>query len=158
MFMSETTIKPKKELATVTKDQLPVVIESGLKPVYIHDIYTGKPGLIVILSVRFNELVRENAVMPDFSALEEIGFKVSKKEFSTSSRSIVESLNRKAVKDKRNSLILESENGRDLIEDLAFKGFENTLLPIIAKIESDMEKQLDAEITRLQKLKQSGPQ
>ncbi len=158
--MSETAVKPEDDLTAVAKDQLPAVIDdkTKFKPVYLVDIYTGKPGLVIILSERFNELAREDAVSPNFSDLEDIGFKITKKEFSTSSRVIVEDLNRKAVKDKRNALVLESDNGRELIEDLALKGFEKTLLPIMTKIEANMEKQLDAEIKRLQKLKQSGPQ
>lgn len=155
--MSEAQIKPTDNLATVAKEQLPAVIDDSvkLKPVYLEEIYTGQPGLIIILSERFNLLAKENAVSPDLSALEKIGFTVKIQEWSTSSRVLVTSINNKAVSDKRKAIVLESDKGRELIEDVALKGFENTLLPMVADIQAGMEKQLDIEIKRLQKIK--GP-
>ena len=152
------TKQPLDSSDQLTGANLPATIEPQdcIKKVYIEEIYTGEPGLIIILSQRFNELAQENSVTPDFSALTEIGFEVALEEFSISSRTIVRDLNRKAVRDKRKVITLKSDNGQELIEDLALKGFENTLLPIVADIESNMEEQLEAEIARLQKLKRSG--
>jgi len=57
----------------------------------------------------------------------------------------------------RSIIVYPEDEKLDLIEDPMLKGLENTLLPMVADMQSDMEKQLDTEIKRLQKLQSRSP-
>lgn len=152
--MTETdTKKPTDALAKVEGSQLPAVIENGgaIKPVYLHDIYTGKPGFVIVLSQRFNELAKEQFISPDFSRLQEMGYKVEPKYWNPIERK----LDQGTAYDKHEGMvkvITLYPDDINLIEDPMFKGLETTLLPIVKDIETDMEKQLNDEVKRLQKL------
>ena len=154
------TETPTTDLAVGNNNQLPAVIEIGIKPVYLHDIYNGKPGLVIILSERFNRLAQENCVSPGFSVLENMGFTVERgKWWHPEERRFEQGTAYDNHEGYRQVITLHGNDARSLIEDLAKEGFNQSLLPIMVEIEADMEVQLQKEIDRLQSLQQkpSGP-
>jgi len=154
--MSETNVKtPTEALSEASAPQLPVVIEA-VKRIYLHDVYTGCPGFVIILSERFNQLSKEESVSPDFSPFQELGYKVEIKHWHPTDRKFALGNNYDNLEGMLRSLVVHPEN-RDPIEEVILKGAEHTLLPMLAEMEADMEQQLDVEITRLQKIKGHAP-
>ena len=129
-----------------------------IKPAYLKDIYTGRPGFVIPLSKQFNELVDEESVSPDFQPLKDLGYKVEFRSWNPEKRNFHSDNAYDSKEGYYRSIIVYPEDEKlDLIEDPMLKGLENTLLPMVADMQSDMEKQLDTEIKRLQKLQSRSP-
>jgi hypothetical protein len=158
--MSDVDIKkPTEDMTAVAALQLPAVIdkEINLKPVYLHDIYTGKPGFVVILSDRFNELSKEEAISPDFSDIENLGYKVEIRHWHPIDRKFDLGNNYDNLEGMFRCITLYPRDNIDLIEDAMLIGLDKAILPLVNKVQTNMEKQLDTELQRLQKLHGRAP-
>lgn len=149
--MATTEEKNPNPTTAIAGANLPAVIDDKA---ISNRVFLHQDKIIIILSDRFNELSKEKFISPSYGRFEEFGVKSNGCTWNPEKREV------KYDQDVRNgfywAVMLTFKDSVDL-DTIVKNGVQNTLMPIMAEIETDMELQLEAEITRLQSLASCEP-
>jgi len=124
-----------------TSENLPAVIDSTI---FLVD--SSLATIAVVLSERFNELRDMQCINPDYGLLDDLKCQVEQKKWKADSRQTVDRIN------QGEPCLSPTFRDKADFDPILRAGAVATIIPIIEKIEQDMEDQLETEIADMQQI------